>query len=616
MPAEDTNRELRRRFGLPLLPTVMLGIGLLVLLATGSALTVQWVTGRSIIENFSNRLISLSLATTELALRQHLDGAVNQANFIVEAIKTGRYELADPALKDFVAGTLAAAPQINSVILTDGSGKALVVVRAADGLSYQTSRRDLTADPQLAEIASEVRARTEPYWGTPVYRDAQNMTFLNYRVPIAKGDTYLGFLGIAISSSALSALTRKFSDPPNRLSFMLYGGDRLLAHPMMTGNAGGRSPQTPLPALRTFGDAVIKDLLNLPRLEEAGMTFPFEADAREASIDGKRYFVFTRNVSGYGAAPITVGEYFLASTVDAPIRIFFHSIVIVLVLLAVALIVAALMAAAITGPIKRATRGAVAIGALDFDKVAPLPHGYFREINDLAGSFNAMLDGLKAFGRYVPLSLVTRLVKEGRVGNRSEERELAIMFTDIVGFTTTCENMPAAEVAEFLNRHLALMAECIEREGGTIDKYIGDAVMAFWGAPNQVENPAACACRSALAIQNAISADNARRVARRASPIRIRIGIHLGQVVVGDIGSPNRINYTIVGDAVNAAQRLESLGKAIDPEAEVITLMSREIYRKLPAGFEVVDRGAQSVKGKHQTLAVYQLVAGPRKAQD
>ncbi len=590
------------------MPTVMLGIGLLVLLAVGSVLSLQWITGRSIIQDFAGRLIARSLDTTELALRQHLDAAVNQASFIAETIKAGRYEFTDPALADFMAGTIAAAPQIGSVILTDGNGKALRLVRGASGTSYQLDRLDITEDRQLADIASEIRAQANSYWGRPVYREKSNTTFLNYRVPIRKGDIYLGSLAIAISTEALSTLTKKLSDPPNRLSFMLYGRDELLAHPLMTGGTRGRSPEMPLPALSTFDDPVIKDLPNLPRLEEAGLTLPH---ARQVSVDAKRYFIFTRDVSGYGAVLITVGEYFLASAVDAPIRTFYWAIIGALGLLAISLIAAALMAGAISGPIRRVTRGAVTIGALDFDKVAPLSRGYFREINDLARSFNSMLDGLKAFGRYVPLTLVTRLVKEGRVGTASEERELAIMFTDIVGFTTTCENMSAADVAEFLNDHLALVSGCIERESGTIDKYIGDAVMAFWGAPNQVENPAECACRSAIAIQNAISADNTQRAARGLKPIHIRIGIHLGQVVVGDIGAPNRINYTIVGDAVNAAQRLESLGKTIDPGAEAAVLISREIFEKLPVGFEVVDRGAQLVKGKHQALGVYQLLAGP-----
>ena len=193
-----------------------------------------------------------------------------------------------------------------------------------------------------------------------------------------------------------------------------------------------------------------------------------------------------------------------------------------------------------------------------FDQVAPLSGSRFREINSLARSFNAMLDGLRAFGRYVPRTLVTRLVKEGRIGAGTEERVLAIMFTDIVGFTAACEKMSAGEVAAFINQHLTLVSACVEQEGGTIDKFIGDAVMAFWGAPGHTENPAASACRAAIAIQRALAADNAQRIARGLAPVRIRIGIHMGPVVVGDIGAPNRINYTIVGDAVNATQRLES----------------------------------------------------------
>jgi adenylate cyclase len=238
----------------------------------------------------------------------------------------------------------------------------------------------------------------------------------------------------------------------------------------------------------------------------------------------------------------------------------------------------------------------------------PLAGSHFREINSLARSFNAMLDGLRAFGRYVPRTLVMRLVKEGRVGAGTEERVLAMMFTDIVSFTSTCEKMSAAEVADFINQHLSLVAACIEREGGTIDKFIGDAVMAFWGAPGRIDNPAASACRAAVAIQRALAADNERRVAAGLKPVRIRIGVHMGPVVVGDIGAPNRINYTIVGDAVNATQRLESLGKTIDPDAEAVALVSEEIFAAAADGFQFIERGAHLVKGKQESLNVFQLI--------
>ena len=269
------------------------------------------------------------------------------------------------------------------------------------------------------------------------------------------------------------------------------------------------------------------------------------------------------------------------------------------------------MAGAISRPIHRAAKGATAIGNLDFDQVAPLSGSYLREINSLAISFNAMLDGLRAFGRYVPHTLVSRFVKEGRIGAGTEERVLAMMFTDIVSFTSTCEAMTAGEVAAFINQHLSLVAACVEREGGTIDKFIGDAVMAFWGAPGSMDNPAASACSAAVAIQNALAVDNKQRAAKGLAPVRIRIGLHMGPVVVGDIGAPNRINYTIVGDAVNATQRLESLGKTVDPDAEAIVLVSREIFAAAPAGFRFIERGSHLVKGKHDSIEVYQLVGGP-----
>ena len=166
-----------------------------------------------------------------------------------------------------------------------------------------------------------------------------------------------------------------------------------------------------------------------------------------------------------------------------------------------------------------------------------------------------------------------------------------------------------AEVAGFINQHLSLVSACIEREGGTIDKFIGDAVMAFWGAPGRIENPAASACRAAVAIQRKLAADNKVRIAAGLKPVRIRMGIHMGPVVVGDIGTPNRINYTIVGDVVNATQRLESLGKTVDPDAEAIALVSEEVVAAALDGFQFIERGAHFVKGKQESLKVFQLIA-------
>ena len=379
----------------------------------------------------------------------------------------------------------------------------------------------------------------------------------------------------------------------------------------MAGEGGTQSAVTSFPSLAALGDPVMGHPATAPPLEEGALTVPAGIFAREPSVDGEQYLAFARDIDGYSDLPITVGAYSLKHAVDAPLRLFYWGTLVGLGMLGISLIVAALMAGAIARPIRRAATGATAIGNLDFDEVTPLSESRFREIDSLAQSFNAMLEGLRAFGRYVPRTLVTRLVKEGRVGSGSEERVLAIMFTDIVSFTSTCERMSATEVAAFINQHLSLVSACVEKEGGTIDKFIGDAVMAFWGAPGRIDNPAEAACRAAIAIQRAIAADNRQRTGDGLEPVRIRIGIHLGPVVVDDIGAPNRINYTIVGDTVNATQRLESLGKAVDPDAEAIALVSREIVEAVPPGFQFINRGKHLVKGKHEELEVYQLVGGP-----
>ncbi len=592
-----------RRFAL--LPTLMLSMGMLMLLAVGSVMAVNWIAARHIVQDFSSRLITRVLSAEERSLRSHLDAAVQQGDFIAAAIVSGRYKISDAAFADFAAGSLAAIPQVDGLIAADADGHAVRVTRL--GVPFRVDHFDLSGDAQLEALAAEARTRREAFWGRPLYRPQAQETYLYYCVPLRDGGAYLGFLTLGISTRALSRLAGDLSQPPRATAFMLYGQDRVLAHPLMAEGSAHQSASASFPLLHTFGDPVIDNIGQLPPIRGLGLVLPAGVLVRQQSGGGDDYLVFAREISGYRELPITVGTYVLKRAVDAPVVLLYWAMLHALAFLGAALIAAALMAGAISRPIRRAAKGATAIGNLDFDQVAPLPGSFFREINSLAASFNAMLDGLKAFGRYVPSTLVQLLVKEGRVGAGSEERVLAVMFTDIVSFTSTSENMTAGEVAAFINQHLSLVAACVEKEGGTIDKFIGDAVMAFWGAPGRIDNPAAAACRAAVSIQRALAADNRQRSARGQAPIRIRVGIHIGPVVVGDIGAPNRINYTIVGDVVNATQRLESLGKSIDPNAEVIVLVSRDVFAAAGPGFHFAERGAHQVKGKQASIEVYQL---------
>ncbi|MGH6960005.1 MAG: adenylate/guanylate cyclase domain-containing protein, partial [Dongiaceae bacterium] len=274
-----------------------------------------------------------------------------------------------------------------------------------------------------------------------------------------------------------------------------------------------------------------------------------------------------------------------------------------------ALLIALLLGRSLGRPIRRLAAAADAIRELSIDNVAPLRRSPFRELDVAARAFNAMLGGLRWFQTYVPRLLVLQLIGQERTGLESEERTLTVLFTDIVGFTQIAGRLPAPQLAEFLNRHFSLLAGCIDAEQGTVDKYIGDSVMAFWGAPAMQTDHALRACRAAKAIAHTLREDNERRGAKGLKPVRLRIGIHTGPAVVGNVGAPGRINYTLIGDTVNIAQRLEQLGKEIDTGTDdVIVLVSGETAACLDDTFDLQPLGEQELRGRSESLAVFRLL--------
>ncbi len=237
----------------------------------------------------------------------------------------------------------------------------------------------------------------------------------------------------------------------------------------------------------------------------------------------------------------------------------------------------------------------------------------------LSSSFNRMVDGLKqreqlkeTFGRYVTKQVADEILA-GRVSLGGERKTATVLFSDIRGFTSMSEQMSPEEVVGFLNEYLTMMVDCVIEHGGVLDKFIGDAIMAVFGVPlslGSVEADAAAAVACATAMGERLDALNAKRVEEGKAPIAIGIGLHTGELVAGNIGSPKRMQYTVIGDTVNVGSRLESLTK----EQKRRTIVSGSTAALID-GAGLVDLGTVTVRGRHEPLAIFGLaIEGPTVA--
>jgi class 3 adenylate cyclase len=220
------------------------------------------------------------------------------------------------------------------------------------------------------------------------------------------------------------------------------------------------------------------------------------------------------------------------------------------------------------------------------------------------------LGAARWLGIYVPRQVSQHLLQGDEFANaRPQRREVTIMLTDIVGFTTLAEHNTPEAVTDFVNRHFTMLTRCVEAEGGVVGQFTGDSVMAFWGAPDPQPDHAVRACRTALAIAGALEADNGRRRTRNELAIRMRIGINSGEVTAGSVGAPGRSNYGIVGDAVNATQRIEQLAKTICHDRPTAALLvSGRTRAQAGEGFTFVDMGAHTLRGRQEVMRIHRLV--------
>jgi len=232
------------------------------------------------------------------------------------------------------------------------------------------------------------------------------------------------------------------------------------------------------------------------------------------------------------------------------------------------------------------------------------------EIGQLSDGFNTMTKNLvqaefvkNTFGRYVTQQVMDEIL-QGNIKLGGQMRQATILFSDIRGFTSLSEKMDARDVVSILNDYLDMMVEVIIEQGGTIDKFIGDAIMATFGAPDSSKDDAIRAVHAAVNMQTKLTAWNKTRIAQGKFPLNTGIGIHSGPVVAGNIGSEKKMEYTVIGDTVNTASRIEQLTK----NYESAILISEQTYKLLSDEFKVEALPPIEVKGKEIPLNLYRII--------
>lgn len=616
--AETLLNRARPPIRIPLALALVGGVTLLILVAVGSVLIITLIgasentfsllgqrasTSLDLLESrISSQLEPIEIVGTDLGAR-FADGRLNLDNRRERSIDTFR-------------GVFAALPQVTAVLYIPVEGEALRTT-IQEGLVIEVPPTPGILQRQRTAL-KDAYQQTDPEWSNPFWVPNINRAVVTQLVPVRRGEDFVGLIAVTVSLDNIVRFLGTLEKEDGLSAFILYDDNYVLGHPRLLETdfqPSGDFANNPLPTVEDVREPAFRLLDGTAqRADHLLRNAPTVTDAR---VDDE-FIIITRDVDRYGATPWTVGLKFRTDDVSGEVKRLQSIAIAGLIILIVAVVVGYLFARLLSKKIGQLASAAEALSGLDMASVPPVPDSFLTELSNAARAFNTMIGALRWFETYVPKSLVLRLMQQSDEAAHSTEREITVLFTDIAGFSTLAEGMTAEQTASLLNTHFELLANCIEAEGGTVDKFIGDSLMAFWGAPEPVEDHATRALRAGAAIQKAIVAENFQRTATDKLPISVRVGIHTGPAIVGNIGSKSRVNYTVVGDTVNVASRLETLSKDLGIRDQCAVLVSRETREQGEAELgekstiTFSEIGDHNLRGRAQQVTVSRLYAAEK----
>lgn len=396
---------------------------------------------------------------------------------------------------------------------------------------------------------------------------------------------------IALADVNLSPLEKPFTDPSERTQYLIDRDGELLAH---------KDEQKAMARL---------NMKNNPFVQKAlGQKSP-QYQTKFVDPDSNKNFFGASVKTSFGAT--IVSETSEETILEVSKEVKRRAIFVAGSAISMAIFFIFLFSMTLTSPIEKLADMIKLVSKGNFDVKARTHVKSHDEVGDLAEAFDGMTEGLKErdkvknlFSKFHGSSVAEDLINKD-IGVGGQSKEVVVFFSDIRGFTAFSEKRSPEEVVEMLNEYFGVMVKIINANGGVVDKFIGDAIMAVWGAPQSSDRDSHKAVRACLEMRKALANLNELRISRGQPPINIGMGLHAGAAISGTIGSDERMEYTVIGNTVNTASRIEASTKAFGADL----LVSDTVIEKIGDAFRTELAGAAEVKGRSEALKMYKVRA-------
>lgn len=614
----------RRRIRMPLQASMIMIFFVIILGVMSAVMYLLMKNSNTVMEESANRIMSSSIAIVTQKLNRVFDATeeiIADSENIIISVKNWKQRselLKKKMINDFFNNDFVLSFQY-----VDLKGDAFSVDRYGGNVTFNIIKRrslytnegvlseetyddfgdivkkrssETTVDPRIQVWVKEAFKLGESIWNDPYVKfvdQKHSLLMSKIQVIYNEDDQIVGLIKATVDLSYLTEVLNKLDVSPNVNVFITGTSESILSYMAPGVDESAILLTSPL----KLTDQVISQIYS--------KSFRVVNRVNREEFKGEEYLTYLSPLQNITSQNWTMGLAIpINDLVGNQVKLFNEIIYSSLYFLILGVIFFYIYGRRVSLHIARITKDMDKSAALKSVKAMQYPDSRIKEVSRMYDSLLKLTSAVESFKSYLPLPVLRALFshsKKAKIGG--ESKEITIMFTDIASFTTIMERMDASKLVDHMDSYFTLLCESIDGTSGIVDKFIGDAVMAFWGAPNELDNQAAAACQSALLIQAGLSELEPLWARQGLPALRTRIGIHKGAAIVGNVGYDDRFSYSALGDSVNLSSRLEGLGKTYGCSI----IVSDTVCEENDTDFCFLPLDIVAVAGQKKTVKIYEL---------